>query len=301
MKSTASQEPGASVAGKVVLQCVVREFVLRHVCERAPDELLSGQILVGFEGRGVDQFVENAPDIGVVRCAAPDHHALEDSGMICRGEEAGRRAHIGRHDVRSIEAERIQNTCHKFAQPFRGPNPGTAFGKTEGWKVHGDQRAQFRERIPGRQKRQDTFRQGTQEKNRLTAFSVVGGEADLQPVDGLELERESALLFGVHRKAPFSGCLFCGGLKRSWMTAERGHLDFHERVEGKRVQNLVEFGRTVDIENANVRVFAGNPPKMQPLVLKLELLRALVFPGAQLFDLTRVRVVGNTDRDADVK
>src|SRR5271169_2630026 len=85
------------------------------------------------------------------------------------------------------------------------------------------------------------------------------------------------------------------------MTAERGHLDFHERIEGKRVQNLVEFGRAVDVENADVRVFARDAPKVQPLTSHLELLCPLVLLSAQLFDLLCVRAEGNSDRDADVK
>jgi hypothetical protein len=60
------------------------------------------------------------------------------------------------------------------------------------------------------------------------------------------------------------------------MVAERGHIDFHERIERQRTQNFVEFGRTLHIEDADVRVLPGNPPQLQPLALQLQFFRSLV-------------------------
>ena len=36
------------------------------------------------------------------------------------------------------------------------------------------------------------------------------------------------------------------------MAAERGHFDLHERVQGERIQDVVQFGRAFDVEHADV-------------------------------------------------
>ena len=70
------------------------------------------------------------------------------------------------------------------------------------------------------------------------------------------------------------------------MMAESGHLDLHERIEGQRTQNFMEFGGALHIEEADVRVLAGDAPEMEPLALQLQFLCPLVLLRAELFDLS---------------
>jgi hypothetical protein len=63
----------------------------------------------------------------------------------------------------------------------------------------------------------------------------------------------------------------------SRMTAERGHLDFHERIEGKRVPESREVRAGLETsETLMFAYFARDAPKVHPLTLHLELLCALV-------------------------
>src|SRR5271156_1675840 len=97
-------------------------------------------------------------------------------------------------------------------------------------------------------------------------------------------------------------CSSLGGrLERARMVAEGGHLNPHKGVKGQRVQNFVEFVRALHIENADVCVLAGDTPEMHPLPLQLQFLRALVLLGTELFNLVRVRVMGNADGDTHVE
>jgi hypothetical protein len=52
------------------------------------------------------------------------------------------------------------------------------------------------------------------------------------------------------------------------MMAESGHLGLHERIEGQRTQNFMEFSGALYIEEADVRVLARDAPEMEPLALQ---------------------------------
>jgi hypothetical protein len=47
---------------------------------------------------------------------------------------------------------------------------------------------------------------------------------------------------------------------RRRMTTERCHFDFHEGKKWERHQDLVQFIGALDVEDANVRVLANDPP-----------------------------------------
>jgi hypothetical protein len=80
------------------------------------------------------------------------------------------------------------------------------------------------------------------------------------------------------------------------MAAERGHFDLHEWVQGERIQDVVQFGRTLDVEHTDVRDFSHDSPKVKPLSLQLQFPRSLVLQRAQLSDFLRI----DPRRDANV-
>ena len=49
---------------------------------RASNKLLPGQVFERFKRRRVDDFLQHAPYVGVIRRAAPDDETLEDAGMV---------------------------------------------------------------------------------------------------------------------------------------------------------------------------------------------------------------------------
>jgi hypothetical protein len=42
---------------------------------------------------------------------------------------------------------------------------------------------------------------------------------------------------------------------------EGRHLDFHEWIKRKRVQDFMEFRGTFDVEDADIRILSGHPPE----------------------------------------
>src|SRR5271156_5855195 len=90
-------------------------------------------------------------------------------------------------------------------------------------------------------------------------------------------------------------------LQRTRMVAEGDQLNLHKGVKGQRVQNFVEFVCALHIEDADVCILARDAPEMHPFPLQLQFLGALVLPGTELFNLVRVRIMGDADRDAHVK
>jgi hypothetical protein len=57
--------------------------------------------------------------------------------------------------------------------------------------------------------------------------------------------------------------------QRSGVMAQRRYVDFHERIEWKRVQDFVEFHRALHIKDAHVGELARYAPKVQPFALFL--------------------------------
>jgi hypothetical protein len=48
------------------------------------------------------------------------------------------------------------------------------------------------------------------------------------------------------------------------MTAERGNIRFHIRMQRQGLQNFVKFRRAINLENADVRPLSDDAPEMEP-------------------------------------
>src|ERR1700733_6439025 len=112
------------VGRDVVLQSIAGQFVFLHVVCRAADELLSRQVFVRLERRGIDQFVQDASYIGMVRGSAADDEAPEDTGMICRCEENRRCADVRCDHVRPVKIKGLDNAKDELSHSFRRPDIG---------------------------------------------------------------------------------------------------------------------------------------------------------------------------------
>jgi hypothetical protein len=85
------------------------------------------------------------------------------------------------------------------------------------------------------------------------------------------------------------------------MAAQGSDFNAHVRTQGQRLQDVVQLGRAVDAEYADIGPLANDPPQMQPFSLALQLRRALVFSLPKLPHLFRICVEGNLDIDGDMK
>src|ERR1700728_1523698 len=94
---------------------------------------------------------------------------------------------------------------------------------------------------------------------------------------------------------------FGGRLERTRMMAQGGHVDLHKGVKWQRTQNFVEFVCALHIEDADVCILARDAPEMYPFLLQLQFLGALVLLGTELFNLLRIRVMGDADGDTHVE
>src|ERR1700723_3277807 len=105
--------------------------------------------------------------------------------------------------------------------------------------------------------------------------------------------------FATFRPLRFASTL--SWLQRPGMMAESAPLDFHERIKRQGAQNLMQLAGVLDVEDADVRVFARDPPQVPPLTLSLQFLRPVVLAGGQIFDFFRLDLVRNPDRDVYVE
>jgi hypothetical protein len=107
--------------------------------------------------------------------------------MIRSREEARRSSDIGSYHMRLVKAEGFHNSENKLSYSFRSSHVRTSFRSAKWRKIHGDDRTQCGEHLPGWKKGEDTFGQRAEKKNRIAVFPIVGSEANLESVDGLEL------------------------------------------------------------------------------------------------------------------
>jgi hypothetical protein len=63
----------------------------------------------------------------------------------------------------------------------------------------------------------------------------------------------------------------------------------------------VQFIGALDVEDADVRVLANDPPQMAPSAIALQLLRARFLVRAQLVDVLGIGVVRNVNLHSDVE
>jgi hypothetical protein len=85
------------------------------------------------------------------------------------------------------------------------------------------------------------------------------------------------------------------------VATQRGDFNAHVRTQRQSLQDVVQLGRALDAEYADVGPLAHDPPQMQPFSLTLKIRRALMFTLAELPDFFRICVEGKPDFDGDVK
>src|ERR1700722_15281113 len=107
------------VGSDVVLQGVLRKLVSLHIRNRTANELLSCHVLEWLNGRSIDDLVEDAKDVGVIRRAAPNHKALEDSRMIRSCEETCWSSNVRCYHMRLVEAEGVHDLKNKRSHSLR--------------------------------------------------------------------------------------------------------------------------------------------------------------------------------------
>jgi hypothetical protein len=85
------------------------------------------------------------------------------------------------------------------------------------------------------------------------------------------------------------------------MATEGCHFDLHKGKKWERCQELMQFVGALDVEDADIRVLAHDPPQMAPNTVALQLLRAGLLIRAQFVDLLGVGVVGDVYVHANVE
>src|SRR5271156_1042461 len=115
----------------------------------------------------------------MIRRAASDHKALEDSRMIRRSEETCRSSEIGCYHVRLVEAEGVHDAKNKLSHSLRRSDIFSRLGETKWRQVHRGERTQRREHVPCWEEGQNAFGQRAKKKDRVAVFLVVDGKADL--------------------------------------------------------------------------------------------------------------------------
>jgi hypothetical protein len=84
------------------------------------------------------------------------------------------------------------------------------------------------------------------------------------------------------------------------MPCERRHLDGHEGKQRQRAEDGVQLVMVGHVEDADLRVGAGDAPQMAPGAVALQRLGAGLLGCLQLVELRRRQVARRVDVHADV-
>src|SRR5690606_31629882 len=107
----------------------------------------------------------------------------------------------------------------------------------------------------------------------------------------------------------FPLCMFCVWgvptastvvlMNRRRVPAQRRDLDVHEGKQRQGADDVVQFLHVRHVEDAEVRILAGEAPQVPPLALTLQLLGALALDALQFGGAVGVEIDGDADIHAD--